>query len=215
MLVSDELRNTIKNVGGFPLSDNIVNQLISGGQFLTLSKSEYIIRSGSVDTSMWITAQGVTKAEYFDGKMQRVLGFSGKGTITMSPISFVLGYPAFCGFQTITECEMIKVPKEHVDKLLIESHEFSRWMVGVLMGQFCALELKARMLSEGNATTKFKAIVKRQMKLDKDGFDPDRPDLLTMISSKDLASYLGITQSYLSNIRKAIIEEERNNTTES
>lgn len=209
MEVSEALRNTVRYEGGFPLSDHILDKFLSCGQKKFLGKEEYIIKPGSVDKSIWITADGVTKAVYFDGKKQYVLGFSGAGTITMSPICQVLDRPAFCGFQTITECEMIEVDKHDFDNLMLESHEFARWMYGMMISQFCALELRAQMLSEGDATTNFKTIVKRQMKLDQDGFDPRRPDLLSLISSKDLASYLGITQSYLSNIRKAIIEEER------
>lgn len=90
-----------------------------------------------------------------------------------------------------------------------ESHEFSRWMFGIAIGQLCAFELKAQMLSEADVASNYKQMIKRQMKLDKDGFDPNRPDILSIVSSKDLASYLGITQSYLSNIRKAIWKEER------
>lgn len=210
MHIDDDLRNIIRKEGGFPLSDVVLDQFLSHGRKVLLGKGEYIIKPGTVDRTIWITAKGVTKAVYDDGSQQHVLGFSGVGTITMSPISYVLDREAFCGFQTIMECEMIRIEKVYFDELLKTSCEFARWMFGVMIGQFCAFELKTQMLSDGDATARFKALVKRQMKLDEDGFDPNRPDLLSMISSKDLASYMGITQSYLSNIRKAIIEEERN-----
>lgn len=210
MIVSDKLRNAIRYEGGFPLSEDIMDRLFIGATKRTFGKEEFIIEPTTICKSVWITEKGVTKALYYDGKKTHVLGFSGPGTITMSPLSQVLGRPAFCGFQTVTECDLIEVDKKSFDKLMMESHEFSRWMYGIMLSQFCALELKVQMLSEGDVAANFKNLVKRQMKLDKDGFDPNRPDLLSMVSSKDLASYLGITQSYLSNIRKAIIEEERN-----
>lgn len=210
MEVTEHLRGIVRNEGGFPLSDEILNRFLRCGKEVVLGKEEYIIKPGTFDQSIWITARGVTKAIYDDGNQQHVLGFSGIGTISLSPLCYVLGRNAFCGFQTITECEMIKIVKEDFDRLLTTSTEFARWMFGVMIGQYCALELKTQMLNESDATTRFKAIVKRQMKLDSEGFDPNRPDLLSLISSKDLASYLGITQSYLSNIRKAIFDEERN-----
>ena len=210
MIVSDSLRNAIRYEGGFPLSEDIMDKLFSYATRKDLGKEEYIIKPSTVNKSIWITEKGVTKAVYNDGKKLQILGFSGPGTITMSPLSQVLGRPSFCGFQTITECVMLEIDKKNFDRLMMESHEFSRWMYGIMVSQFCALELKAQMLSEGDVTMNFKNMVKRQMKLDKDGFDPNRPDLLTLVSSKDLAAYLGITQSYLSNIRKALIEEERN-----
>lgn len=205
----ESLYDLVRNEGGFALSNEVLKKFLSKGSQKILNKEEYLIKPGEVDKSLWITESGITKAVINEGNKEYVVGFSGPGTITMSPISQILGKPAFCGFQTITYCRMIKIENEDFVNLMEESHEFALWMYGVLMHQLCALELKSRNLSEGDAMTNFKHIVKRQMQLDQDGFDPKRPDLLPLISSKDLASYLGITQSYLSNIRKAIIEEER------
>ena len=200
------LKQSIRSEGSFPLSDSVLDKFLSLGPIEEIPPKTYIVEPGVVETSVWVTVSGVTKAVYFDGKKEFVIGFSGIGTITISPLSFAIGKPAFCGFQTITECKMIRIAKKDFDLLLKESHEFARWMVGITISQFCALELRAQMLSEADAFSNYKNLVKRQMKLDKDGFDPNRPNLLSMVSSKDLASYLGITQSYLSNIRKAILD---------
>lgn len=200
----------IRTEGLFPLSDSILDRFFSLGTEIIIPAKTDFIAPGSINKSIWITATGVTKAIYFDGKKEYVLGFSGPGTITMSPICIITGKPVFCGFQTITDCTMIRVNKNDFDSLMMESHEFSRWMFGIAISQLCALELKAQMLSESDIQSTYKMLLKRHMKLDENGFDPNRPDLLGIVSSKDLASYLGITQSYLSNIRKAILNEERN-----
>lgn len=203
------LKNAIRAEGGFELSEPILDRFLSMGKLIQIPAKTYFIEPGTIDKSIWITATGVTKAVYFDGKKECVLGFSGPGTITMSPISNVIGKPAFCGFQAITNCNMVNVSKPDFDEMMNESHEFSRWMFGILLSQFCALELKAQMLSESDVKSNYQNMLKRQMKLDKNGFDPNRPNLLSIVSSKDIASYLGITQSYLSNLRKAMHEEQR------
>lgn len=203
------LKSCIRSEGGFDLSDNVLDAFLSRGELLQLPAKTYIIEPGKIDKTVWITATGVTKAIYFDGKKECVLGFSGPGTITMSPMSYIIGKPSFCGFQTITECNMVRVSKNAFDDLMLESHEFARWMFGIAVSQLCALELKAQMLSESDVKSNYRNMLKRQMKLDKNGFDPNRPNLLSIVSSKDIASYLGITQSYLSNLRKIINDEER------
>lgn len=203
------LKQCIRSEGGFPLSDAILDKFLDMGEYVKLGPQQFIIAPGSVDKSLWITARGVTKAVYFDGKKEKVIGFSGPGTITLSPVSFAIGKPAFCAFQTVNECQLLRVRKSDFDRLVAESHEFARWMIGILVSQFTALELKSQMLSEGDIHSNYKQLVKRQMKLDPDGFDPNRPGLLSIVSSRDLASYLGITQSYLSNIRKDILDKER------
>lgn len=204
------LKNAIRTEGGFPLPESVLDKFLSSGVQMQLPAKYYLIEPGRIDRSVWITASGVTKAVYFDGKKEYVLGFSGAGTMTMSPTCVMLGKPAFCGFQTITSCDVIKVGYADFQSLMEKSHDFSRWMFGMAMSQLCALELKSQMLSESDVVSKYKAMTRRQMKLDKNGFDPNRPDLLSIVSSKDLASYLGITQSYLSNLRKAMLEQERN-----
>ncbi|MBD5387290.1 Crp/Fnr family transcriptional regulator [bacterium] len=203
------LKNAIRSEGGFELSENVLDSFLSKGTLQQIPAKGYIIEPGTIDKSIWITATGVTKAIYFDGKKECVLGFSGPGTITMSPISFVIGKPAFCGFQAITNCNMVKVSKSDFETLMSESHEFARWMFGIAVGQLCALELKAQMLSESDVISNYNNMLKRQMKLDENGFDPNRPNLLSIVSSKDIASYLGITQSYLSNLRKMLHEQQR------
>lgn len=200
----DFVKNAIRGEGGFDLSDDVLDSFLSSGTRLQLPPKTSIIEMGTVDKSVWITASGVTKAVYFDGKKECVLGFSGPGTITMSPLASMLGKPAFCYFQTITACDMIKISKKEFDALMDSSHEFCRWMFGIMLSQFCALELKAQMLSESDVMSNYENMMKRKMMLDSTGFDPNRPNLLHIVSSKDLASYLGITQSYLSNLRKEL-----------
>lgn len=202
------LKNAIRTEGGFPLSTDLLNEFLALGTLIKMPSKSYIIEPGKIDKSVWITGSGVTKAIYFDGKKEYVLGFSGPGTITMSPMCAIVGRPAFCGFQTITECDMLQISKEDFEALMNKSHEFARWMFGICVSQLCALELKAQMLSESDVTSNYKTLLKRQMKLDKNGFDPNRPNLLSIVSSKDLASYLGITQSYLSNLRKAMLDKK-------
>lgn len=209
MFDMDYLKNALRSEGGFPLSDSMLEKFLSSGRVIQLPPKSYLIEPGKVDRSIYVTASGVTKAVYFNGRKEYVLGFSGPGTITMSPISTIIGKPAFCGFQAISDCDVIKINLEDFNKLMSESHEFSRWMFGISVSQLCALELKAQMLSNSDVTSNYKNLLKRQMRLDNDGFDPNRPDLLGIVSSKDLASYLGITQSYLSNLRKMLIDKER------
>ncbi len=205
----DFLKSSIRSEGGFALSDEVLDSFLSKGTLIHIPAKAYIIEPGTIDKSVWVTAAGVSKAIYFDGKKECVLGFSGPGTITLSPVSFHIGKPAFCGFQAVTNLNMLKVQKSDFDALMLESNEFARWMFGIVVGQFCAIELKAQMLSESDVISNYKNMLKRQMKLDENGFDPNRPNLLSIVSSKDIASYLGITQSYLSNLRKMFYEQQR------
>lgn len=209
MFEMEALKQAIIEEGGL-LSDEILDRFIESGKIITVKPKDYIIEPGKTKKSIWITASGITKLFCFNGKKEKVIGFAGMGTISLSPVGFLLNRPAVYGFQAITECEMIEIGYKEAVDLINDSHEFTKWILKVFMLQLSVLEMKAQILNEEDIITNYKKIVERQMKLDKEGFYyPNRPNLLNVISSKDLASYLGITQSYLSNIRKAIIEEER------
>lgn len=205
------LKEKLRSECEFQLPDSLLDKFISLGKPVRLQANDYIIAPDTIDKSVWITASGVVKVGYFDGKKERVQGFCGAGTIILSPMGFLIGKPSFCYFQTCTDSDMLRISRKDFDALIAESHDFTRWMFLITVGQFCAFELKSQMLSQGDSYSNYKQLMKRQMILDRDGFDPNRPSLLSIISSKDLASYLGITQSYLSNIRKAILDEERGN----
>ena len=69
------LKNAIRSEGGFPLSEEILDRFLSSGTHMLVAAKKYIIEPGAVDKSIWITASGVTKALYFDGRKEFVLGF--------------------------------------------------------------------------------------------------------------------------------------------
>ena len=104
MFNKTQLIEALKSEGSIPIDDWILDRLISSGTEMTVPAKGYIIADGEIDKSLYITASGVTKAYFFDGKKESVLGFSGEGTMTRSPLCMILGRPAFCGFQAVTEC---------------------------------------------------------------------------------------------------------------
>lgn len=96
MFNKTQLIEALKSEGSIPIDDWILDRLISSGTEMTVPAKGYIIADGEIDKSLYITASGVTKAYFFDGKKESVLGFSGEGTMTLSPLCMILGRPAFC-----------------------------------------------------------------------------------------------------------------------
>lgn len=208
MYNKEYLINCLKAEGG-PISEDILMGLIERGKYIKFNPKDYIIKPGKVEKNLWITASGVFKTFYFDGKKEKVVGFGSIGTIFLSPIGFLFDKPAFSGFQAITECGMIRFDRKTIYDYMGESHSFSKWLFGVALTQISVFEMKTSLNSERDIISNYKSLINRQMQIGIGGMDSERINLLRIVSSKDIASYLGITQSYLSNIRKMIIEEER------
>ena len=203
------LKECMFSEGAGSLSDELFEEFLSKGEMKEYGPDIEIISPGSIDKALYVIASGVTKVFYFDGRNEVILGFGGVGTFTLSPLGYIMDKPAFCGFKTITKCDILKIRESDLNALLESSHEFAIWMFRIAMAQICALELKVRMFNEGDIISNYKKMVKEQMHPGKNEFQTHRENLLNIVSSKDIASYLGITQSYLSNIRKAIIDQER------
>lgn len=91
MFNKTQLIEALKSEGSIPIDDWILDRLISSGTEMTVPAKGYIIADGEIDKSLYITASGVTKAYFFDGKKESVLGFSGEGTMTLSPLCMILG----------------------------------------------------------------------------------------------------------------------------
>ena len=89
----------------------------------------------------------------------------------------------------------MKVTKEDYERLIIESHEFARYVNSLLMAQLYYDEKKMSVFS-GNAKERYLSLIK------------NRPEILRSVSLGVIASYLGVSQAYLSRLRQSLSKGE-------
>ena len=77
------------------------------------------------------------------------------------------------------------------DKFVKESHEFAQWALSMAQCQLYYDELKQSLIN-GNAKERYLSLLN------------NRPEILQKVSLGIVASYLGVTQQYLSYIRKQL-----------
>jgi CRP-like cAMP-binding protein len=95
-----------------------------------------------------------------------------------------------CGESTV-----LKMTKKQLDELLDSSLEFARWLLAIRAGQLCFNEFKLTTIA-GEAKERYRWMLEH------------RPNVLAVVSSKTMASYLGITQTHLSRIKKSLAQEK-------
>jgi flagellar biosynthesis chaperone FliJ len=88
----------------------------------------------------------------------------------------------------------MKIPKAKFMGLAHQSHDFAEWMMSMSLEQLLFFE-KKRVVMNGNAKERLEALMK------------NRPEIMENVSSKIIASYIGITQSYLSTLKKEFARE--------
>ena len=83
----------------------------------------------------------------------------------------------------------MKIPKQKFDALISESEEFARWVPDRALDQLCGLEMRLDRV-DGRAYERYVSLVNIV------------PEVVGSVSSKSIASYLGITPAYLSQLKK-------------
>ncbi len=178
--------------GAFVLSEKIAGEIIACSEEVKLAPKELLVRYGSIDTNVYIVAEGILRVCYFDGNKEVTLGFTSEGTMLMSLFGYMRKNPAFMYIVSCGKSVVRKISKEDFDRMISDSHEFACWMYTVAIHQLYACEKKLSLIS-GTAQERYVALIK------------NRPDIIRNVSMKDIASYLGVTPSYLCKLKRRLL----------
>ncbi len=153
-----------------------------------LRNHEPLIPYGKLDTNIYVLKSGIMRYLYFDGLTERTFAFAVPGTMLMSWSSLYMRQPSFMQLESCGDVVVMKVTKSDFDALTEQSHDFAKWMMRLFIGQHHALEQK---LGEVNGTAKERF----------ESFFRNRPEIVGNVESKAIASYIGVTPSYLCRLR--------------
>lgn len=185
----ENLKKLLSEECTYRLDDEMMNRFLFMTEEISLKQGEVLIATGSLDSNIYIVKEGIMAHTYLSGLKDCCWGFSMPGTMMYSLHPYYFNKPAF--YQVVACCEsvVVRISKEKFDKLIEESHEFARWVLSMTQCQLFFYEMKNSMIS-GDARERFKSLA------------INRPELFSKVPMKIIASYLGITQQYLSNLKK-------------
>lgn len=95
--------------GSFILPEDLAHRIFSGAEDVWVGPRESVIGYGKVDTNIYIVAEGILRAGYFDGNKEVTLAFTDIGTMFMSLHGYFAGKPAFIYYQACSKCLLKKV----------------------------------------------------------------------------------------------------------
>ncbi|HIR72702.1 MAG TPA: Crp/Fnr family transcriptional regulator [Candidatus Coprenecus pullicola] len=185
----------IQNISTYVPSDSTMELLFESTEEITLSPREILIGYGMTDPSLYIVKDGLLQLLYFDGEKEVTFGFAFPETILCSPHCLYMHQPSLLQIEACKiSTSLLKVREEKLNLLLEKSHDFAQWMFNIALGQFYYSELKMTSIS-GHTEEKYKNLLKI------------RPDIINAVSANRLASYLGVTPSWLCKLRKKMLYE--------
>lgn len=189
----DELVEAIMQEGNFHPSEEIVRKFLSLSREVYFPAKKPVIEYGRINSNIYAVKSGILRVVYYQEEKEETYGFASPGTIFLSPHSYYMNQPAVMQFEACKKgCTCIEIPKARFDKLMAESHECARWMFDLAMGQFYTSEMKLKYI-KGDARERIIAVLKY------------RPEILEYVSARTLASYIGVTETYLCRIKKEIL----------
>jgi CRP-like cAMP-binding protein len=160
-----------------------------------LPKGSYIFKEGETANEYYLLEKGIVRAFVLDYNNNEITTeLFTDNEIVIVPASLFQRQPSQETVQTITDCVLWKIDFQDFQNLFTSYPGFSEW--GRLWFTFQLFSLKQKSLDIVTQTAS-----NRYLKLLK-----DKPQLVQNTPLKHIASYLGITDTSLSRIRKEVLK---------
>ncbi len=189
----ENFKKALAEEAPFKLSEAAMDKFCSLMVEKRLKKKDVMIQCGELNDNIYVVKEGILRRSHMDGDNEVTVSFALAGTVIISYHSFCYHLPAYYQFDACCDSVVMVVSKSKFYQLVAESHEFAMWALSMA---YCSLyyhEVKHSVIN-GSAIDRYRALLK------------SRPEILEKVSLKIVASYLGVTNSYLSRIRKRLVK---------
>lgn len=186
-----ELVNFILQYGN--LNQQQIDLITSKASELELPKDEYFSEAGKVSTQVGFVLDGVMRVCYYDNKGEEITKyFIDENNLVVDLESFQNSICSSAYVQAVTDCKLLVFSKQDWEELLNTIVGWDAIVHKIIARALMQkIERRSPLVSE-DATTRYLSFIEKY------------PKILNRIPLSYLASYLGITQSSLSRIRKNI-----------
>jgi CRP-like cAMP-binding protein len=180
--------------GVLPMPVEKAREIASAFSPVELEKGVQILSPGQVCNHFNFTVDGLVRAFTVDHDGNEVTtGFYGSGQVVCDLLSFFKRLPTTETYVTLDQVQAFQITFDQVQKLFHGMPEFREFGRMMLINAYAGL--KQAMLSQLHKTAdeRYLQLLKMQ------------PEIFKYAALKDVASFLGITDSSLSRIRREIV----------
>ncbi len=174
-----------------PVADDIANAIASNFECINFNKNDFLLKQGQTSNDYLFLETGFVRAYTFDIDGNEVTtNFYKPNTIIFEIASYFKRTPSHENIQALTDCTAWKVKYDAFQILFHSIPQFREFGRANLVNGFIAL--KERTLSMINLTAEQRY----------ENLITTRPEIFQNVPLKYIASYLGVTDTSLSRIRK-------------
>jgi CRP-like cAMP-binding protein len=156
-----------------------------------LKKKEYLLKEGQVCKSLYFVEKGCLRLFYINDKgVEQIIQFAIENWWMSDYMSFTLQKPSGFYIQTVEKSTIFSLDQKEQDALCKQFPQMERYFRLILQRAYAASQYRLRYLADLSKEESYRHFI------------ADFPGFAQRIPQYMLASYLGLTPEYLSEIRK-------------
>ena len=171
------------------ISNSSIEELTENFTKHELPKKHLLIESKKFDPNYYFIEQGISRSFVLKEGKEVTHWFSKEGDITFAMHNTYNNLPAMENVELLEACILYSIPIKTLNELYTRNIEIANW--GRILHQYAYQTMQLHHLSRlyDSARVRYENLIKEQ------------PDLFQRVNLGYIASYLGITQVMLSNLR--------------
>lgn len=178
------------------MEDNVAMSIASKFERITFNKNDFLLKQGQICNDFLFLEKGFLRAFTFDSKANEVTtNFYSQNSIVFEVASYFKRAPTNENIQALSDCVCWIGNYDALQGLFHSLPEFREFGRLNLVNGFIALKERTMAMINLTAEQRYEHLIKT------------RPDIFQFTSLKCIATYLGITDTSLSRIRKEIMKK--------
>ncbi|AWW30166.1 cyclic nucleotide-binding protein [Echinicola strongylocentroti] len=173
--------------------------IINAHKEVQFKKNETILNEGKISNAYYLIRKGLFRSYVIDYKGNEITtDFFGPNDILIEVASLFLRSPSKETIQALTDGEVYKIGFNDFQKLYSTIEGFTEWGRSWMSHQLFIAKHRAVSMHTQSASQRYLNLVK------------EKPQILKEVPLKHIATYLGITDTSLSRIRKEVLSQTEN-----
>ena len=183
------IKNTIPN---FLVSEEGIQKIVGAFEWMPLAKNEYLLRQGKI-SGYYILLKGHMRAYTTnEAGIEITTNFFSGERVVFEGASFFMRQPSEENVVTLTDCEGFFTTFEKLNALFHEVPEFREFGRAILVKECISAQKQKLAYFNQSAEQRYSQLLQQS------------PDLMQAAQLRHIASFLGITDTSLSRIRREL-----------
>ena len=190
----DSFQQFIKNT--ISATPEMLEQITAVFEEITIPKNNFFLKAGAYTNHYMFLNSGFLRAYTFDQHGDEVTtGFYSSPSVVFEVYSFFNRTISKENIQALADCEGLVISFEKLNQLFHSLPAFRDFGRAILVKGFTALKYRTLSMINETAEERYAGLIR------------SNPEVFQYAPLKDIASYLGITDSSLSRIRKNFVHK--------